>query len=207
MPDAYQIAPLVTGFEFLRDETGTQCWLKTKAGDLRGAYTAAEALHGALVFLDRGGNAEPLRDAVISLADELAESGIATFRPLLREPEHPLECIHDALAAVVFLTDFGVDRLLIAGTGIAGGAALAAGFAIPEMRAVTVLDPVGLPEKRAGRSDPDVTLWFSADEDPSVTAFVGPEKVGRSRTHATIDHIRSDLRARALQWLALESPH
>jgi hypothetical protein len=173
----------VTGFEFLTDGTETSLFLKTTAGDLRGLFRTSEPIDAAVVVLIDP--TEPGELLVSVLADDRpAQVGVAVYGLGLRDPKHPLECIHDALAAARFFDDFGIDRLAFVGSGVGGAAALAAGSSLETCRAVAAERVEQLPGLIGGGGRPRLLL----DRDP------GPELSWAGQT-ATVagTQFRSDL--------------
>lgn len=159
--DRFQVTPTVTGFEFTRDGAArTILKLKTPAGDVRGPWWSGPSL-------------ESVEQVVIALVPPdappgflqpgaLTDHGIAVFAPELRDPGHVLECLHDGLAALAFLAGFGVDQVALAGAGVPGGAACAAAFGSPLVRALALLDPAALPATLPDRNAPPVAAWTSS---------------------------------------------
>lgn len=173
--DRFLVTPTVTGFEFTRDAAAqTMVKLKTPAGDIRGPWWPGREMDSVedVVVVAVPPDAPPdlLRPG------SLAAQGITVFAPVLRDPGHSLEALHDILAALAFLSGFGVDSIALAGAGVPGGAALAAAFGSPLVRGIALADPGGLPAHLPDRNHPPVALWRSPGA-PAVSLLAGRPQV------------------------------
>lgn len=135
--------PVLTGFEFVSEDSDSlACKLKTSAGDLFGAFHNAKSIEaGAILVADGAETADGPAGIFRWLGDTLATSGVVTFRLEPREGIEPLAAMLDVMTAATFLSDFGVDRLLLAGDGRGAAAILASAPAIESTSAVLVFDP------------------------------------------------------------------
>ena len=135
--------PVLTGFEFVAgDSDALTCKLKTSAGDLFGAFHNADSIKaGAILVADGAETADGPAGIFRWLGDRLKISGVVSFRLEPRDGIDPLAAMLDVVTAATFLSDFGVDKLLLAGDRHGAAAILASVPAIESTSAVLVFDP------------------------------------------------------------------
>src|SRR5579859_650042 len=83
-----------------------------------------------------GGWTSPARRVYTRLGLGLRRAGISSIQPSYRQPEKIEECVLDALAAIAYFQQEGVNRIALIGHGLGAAVAFQAAAASPQVRTV-----------------------------------------------------------------------
>ncbi|HEX5416162.1 MAG TPA: dienelactone hydrolase family protein [Chloroflexota bacterium] len=96
-------------------------------------FAAPGSVHGVIwLGSARGGLDSPARDLFDHLATNLTRQGITSLRLRYRTPEDLDHCVEDALVGIQFLTQNGIQGVVLVGYSQGGAVAIEAGASAPD---------------------------------------------------------------------------